>query len=70
MEVCWSVDSKEMNEMDRRQITTILYLIASLVLFLLAVLEENPLLGAFGLMFLVLGGFHSETQEEKGCPKP
>ena len=67
MEVCWSVDSEEMNKMDRRQITTIMYLIVSAVLFLLAILEENPLLAPFGLMFLILGGFHSQPQNEKGC---
>ena len=53
--------------MDRRQITTILYLVASLVLFLAAILEENALLGPFGLLFLILGGYHSRAQDEKSC---
>ena len=52
--------------MDKRQITTIMYLIASLALFLLAILAENPLLGPIGLLFLILGGFHSQARNERG----
>ena len=52
--------------MDRRQITTIMYLIASAVLFLISILEENPLLGPIGLLFLILGGLHSQARDEKG----
>ena len=65
MEADWSVYTKEMTDMDRRQITTIMYLIASVVLFLTAVLAENPLLGPIGLLFLILGGMNSQARNEK-----
>ena len=52
--------------MDKRQITTIMYLIASTALFLLAILEENPLLGPVGLLCLIAGGFHSQARDKKG----
>ena len=51
--------------MDKRQITTIMYLIASVILFLTAILAENPLLGPIGLLFLIVGGFHSQARNEK-----
>lgn len=51
--------------MDKRQMTTIMYLIASVILFLLAVLAENPLLGPIGLLFLILGGMNSQKRNEK-----
>ena len=53
--------------MNRRQMITILYLIAGLILALGAIYTENPLLGPIGLICLVLGGFHSQTRDEKGC---
>ena len=52
--------------MDRKQITTIMYLIASVALFLGSVLAENPLLGPIGLLFLILSGINSQTRQEKG----
>ena len=57
---------KEMRHMDKRQITTIMYLIASVALFLASILVENPLLGPIGLLFLIIGGFHSQARNEKG----
>ena len=66
METGWSVYIKEMTDMDRRQITIIMYLIASVILFLLAVLADNPVLGPIGLLFLILGGIHSQARHEKG----
>ena len=57
-------DPKEMTDMDRKQMTIIMYLIVSLVLFLAAVLTENPLLGPIGLLFLILGGIQSQAREE------
>ena len=53
--------------MDKRQMTTIMYLIASLALFLGSILAENPLLGPIGLLFLIVGGFQSQARDEKGC---
>lgn len=52
--------------MDKRQITTIMYLIASVALFLASILAENPLLGPIGLLFLIIGGFNSQARNEKG----
>ena len=51
--------------MDRKHITTIMYLIASVALFLGSVLAENPLLGPIGLLFLILSGINSQTKNEK-----
>ena len=67
MEVCRSLNSKEMNEMDKTQMTTIMYLTVSAAIFLLSILEENPILCPFGLMFLILGAYHSRTKNEKSC---
>ena len=53
--------------MDKRQLTTILYLIASVILFLTAILQENPLLGPIGLMVLILGGYQSRARDEGCC---
>ena len=61
-----SVSKRRCVDMDKRQITTIMYLIASLALFLLAILAENPLLGPIDLLFLILGGFHSQARNERG----
>ena len=52
--------------MDKKQITTILYLIASVVLFLSAVLTENPMFAPMGLLFLILGGMNSQARDKKG----
>lgn len=59
-------DSKEMTEMDRKQMTTIMYLIVSMLLFLSAVLMENPMFGPVGLIFLIMGGVNSGMRDEKG----
>ncbi len=37
----------------------------SLILFLTAILTENPLVGPIGLLFLILGGFHSQARDGK-----
>ena len=67
MEVCRSLNSKEMNEMDKTQMTTIMYLTASALMFLISILEENPVLCPFGLMLLILGAYHSRAEDEKSC---
>ena len=51
--------------MNRRQMITILYLIAGLILALAAIYLQNPLLGPIGLLFLILGGFHSQARDGK-----
>ena len=51
--------------MEKRQLTTILYLIASMLMLLAAVLNKNPLLAPMGVLLLILGGFHSQDEEEK-----
>ena len=67
MEVCRSLNSKEMNEMDKTQMTTIMYLTASAAIFLISILEENPVLCPFGLVFLILGAYHYRAEDEKIC---
>ena len=52
--------------MNRRQMITILYLIAGLILALAAIYLQNPLLGPIGLLFLILGGMNSQARNEKG----
>ena len=52
--------------MDRTQMLTILYLVFSMLLFLAAVLTENPLFAPAGLLFLVMGGTNSQKRNEKG----
>ena len=52
--------------MNRRQLITILYLIAGLILALAAIYLQNPLLGPIGLLCLILGGLNSQARNEKG----
>ena len=51
--------------MDRRQITTIFYLIVSVLFFLTAIVDGNQILVPFGIFFLALGGFNSQKRNEK-----
>lgn len=51
--------------MDRKQIVTILYLTASMLLFLTAIFSENYMALPLGILFLILGALHSENQDEK-----
>ena len=53
-------------DMDKRQLTTILYLAGSAILFIGSILNENPLLAPLAVILLVLGGFHSEARGNKG----
>ena len=55
--------------MDRTQMLTILYLVFSMLLFLAAVLTENPLFAPAGLLFLVMGGTNSQKRNEKASDK-
>ena len=51
--------------MDRSQLITILYLIASMLFFLTAILGENYMALPVGVLFLILAGLHSENKDEK-----
>ena len=52
--------------MDRKHITTILYLTASMLLFLLTFLQENPMYVPLGFFFLVMAGVNSQTERGSG----
>ena len=51
--------------MERRNVVTILCLVASLVLELIAVIGENHMALPIGVLFLILAGLNSVNQDEK-----